>query len=307
LTVVLRNDDGRYNTLGSGTYEAIKLGSEVTFSPGYIDAGGTVRVSDGPSYWITGWDRVRDAGRSTFVLHAVDGWGLLQRWRARRQFLWQAEELNIFNLLRYVHARAGLEMSSWGTLSAETLTHKPAFTISPGERGDTAIERLLRKTHEVSLFRGYSAYIKQPKASDSSDYTYGTDHAVLQASHGQQIKPLNRAQVTGDVDASVFTEDFDWPELELVGDIIAQVSDVYLDSAERTHRLGDALLRHADIEGLTGRMTVPLNCGQELYDVVTITDSLCGLSAAKRRVLGLTHLYDSRKAIYHLRIALGDV
>jgi len=36
---------------------------------------------------------------------------------------------------------------------------------------------------------------------------------------------------------------------------------------------------------------VPVNCGQELFDVVDITDSRAGLAAAKRRVVGISVEY----------------
>jgi hypothetical protein len=67
------------------------------------------------------------------------------------------------------------------------------------------------------------------------------------------------------------------------------------------------LLRHAAIESEDGYIVVPLNCGQELYDVIDITNALAGLTAAKRRVLSLHHLYDTQKGVYALKISLGQV
>jgi hypothetical protein len=49
-----------------------------------------------------------------------------------------------------------------------------------------------------------------------------------------------------------------------------------------------------------------VNCGQELYDVIEVTDAVAGLSAAKRRVLGLDLRYSTgKRAIYEQRILLG--
>ncbi|MEE8372131.1 MAG: hypothetical protein V3R87_00140 [Dehalococcoidia bacterium] len=159
--------------------------------------------------------------------------------------------------------------------------------------------------HDVPYFRGATAYIKNPLAPESSDYTYGTDHAILVGRYGQQIKPVNRAQVIGD-DAAVFTEDWDWDEIALVGDLLGQVDDTYLDSVAKAHRQGLAIIRHADIEGLTGEIVVMLNAGQELYDVVTLTDAGAGLSGVKRRVMGMTHHYHAAKGQYTLTMRLGD-
>jgi hypothetical protein len=103
------------------------------------------------------------------------------------------------------------------------------------------------------------------------------------------------------------TENWDWEEVDLVYDRLAQVHDINLNTAAEAHARGEAMLRHAGIESEDGYIVVPLNCGQELYDVIDITDALAGLSAAKRRVLSLHHLYDTQKGIYTLKLGLGGV
>ena len=53
---------------------------------------------------------------------------------------------------------------------------------------------------------------------------------------------------------------------------------------------------------------MPVNCGQELYDVVEVTDAGAGLSAARRRVAGLAMRYSTgKRPVYEQRIALGAV
>jgi len=54
---------------------------------------------------------------------------------------------------------------------------------------------------------------------------------------------------------------------------------------------------------------VPPNCGQELYDVVAITDAPAGLSVAKRRVvgLGLRYVRGRPAPAYEQRLTLGAV
>jgi hypothetical protein len=101
------------------------------------------------------------------------------------------------------------------------------------------------------------------------------------------------------------TEDLDWPQVELVFDELEQVSDVNLTTTTKAHERGAAILRRAALAASSGTILVPLNCGQELYDVVAITDPRAGLAAAKRRVLGLVHTYAPAKARYDLAIELG--
>jgi hypothetical protein len=74
-------------------------------------------------------------------------------------------------------------------------------------------------------------------------------------------------------------------------DLIAQASDINLDSTTKAHQRGDSILRGADIEGLNGHILVPMNCGQDLFDVIAITSPQIGLNASKRRVLSLSRTY----------------
>jgi hypothetical protein len=59
---------------------------------------------------------------------------------------------------------------------------------------------------------------------------------------------------------------------------------------------------------LEGEITVPVNCGQELYDVVSVTDARAGLDTAPRRVAGISLRYSrADKAVYRMRLRLGGV
>jgi hypothetical protein len=302
ISLTLRNDDGRFNTLGTGTYAAIKLGSEILFSPGYRTTAG-IEVSAGQAYWITGWEYVSRPPSSVFCLRASDGWAMLERWKARRQYTWAAAAKNVFQLLSWIHARAGLEFSSFSTSSA-IVNQYPAFTINPGESGRSSVLRLLSKVPDVLYFRGNYGYIVNPLAADASAYTYGTTHAILEGRYITRNKESNRAQVFG---AAVFTEDFDWTEIELLSDILSQVKDLNLATTTRAHERGAAELRDAAIHAQEGYLLVPLNCGQELYDVVDLTDAVAGLTAARKRVLSLSHTYNPTKGQYVLKIGLGGV
>jgi len=70
---------------------------------------------------------------------------------------------------------------------------------------------------------------------------------------------------------------------------------------------GQAHLRESEIESANGNILVPVHCGQQLYDVIDITDSRAGVSAKKKRVLGLTLIYQPTKGEYQHRLTLGAV
>jgi hypothetical protein len=50
---------------------------------------------------------------------------------------------------------------------------------------------------------------------------------------------------------------------------------------------------------------VPVNCAQELYDVVTVTAPSLGLAAARRRVLSIRTRYDARRGTWQQWLGLG--
>ena len=304
VRIELRNDDSRYNNIGTGLYAAIKEGSEIQISPGYLTSQGQ-KVSSWTVYWIERWEYVSTGGLATFILYAADGWGLLRRWKARRQFSWAAGERNLFQLISFIFARAGLEFATFSR-SSTMVNHYPAFTIHPGERGDTAVRRLLAMMTDVVFFSGETGLGVDPQSSNPSDYSYGTDHPILEGRYLSLSPGINRVQVFGD---GIFSEAFDWDEIESVYDRLGQIHDLNLDTVAKADDRGQRELRHQEIESQGGEITIPPNCGQELYDVIDITDGRAGFSSAKRRVWGLTLTYIRTRPSprYDQRLILGGV
>ncbi len=299
LRLVLRNDDGRY----SPPPPPIALGAEVRLSPGYQTSSGP-QTADGSAYWIEAIERRSGGGTATVVLAAADAWSLLDRWRARRQYAWAAGEKNVFGILQFLFARAGLEFSTTSGSGTSTSLF-PAFTVHPGESGLTAVQRLLLMLDDVIFVRGEFAYLFEPVASAASVYSYGAGHALLDGRYADQIAPANRVQVFG---KGVFGERFDWPGVQSVYDRLEQILDANLTTVAQVETRADAVLRGAAIAAAGGQITVPVNCGQEMYDVIDVTDAAAGLSAAKRRVLGIALRYATGAApAYQQRITLGAV
>ncbi len=296
--IVLRNDGGKYSSLPT----PLRVGAEVRVSPGYVTPSGA-QASDGPAYWVERIER-RSGGEATVVLECRDACGLLESWRARRQYQWVAGEKNVFGILLFLFARAGLEFSSAGG-SATASNLYPAFTVHPGESGLAAVRRLLAMLPDVIFARGEFAYLTEPLASEGADYAYGTEHALLSGRYVDGSVDANRAQVYG---KNVYGERFDWTGVQSVYDRLDQVLDANLTTVAQAESRADAVLRRAAIGSAGGEITVPVNCGQELYDVVEITDAGAGLSAAKRRVLGIALRYSTgARPTYEQRIRLGGV
>ncbi|MEE8159371.1 MAG: sialidase family protein [Dehalococcoidia bacterium] len=285
-TIVLRNDDGRYNNPGSGSVAALRKGSRVRISPGYSTSQG-VETSLGPSFWVQGLEHRSFGGGAQLVLHLEDGWSLLQRWRARRQYNWDLGTTSVKDIVAFILARTGLEVSIIS--SSTTLTdHLPAFTIHPNSNGAGSLGRLMETVPDTLLFRGDTPSIKYLQDSDPVDYSYGTDHPVFKGSYLSAAARYNRIQTYGN---GVLAEAFGWSDLDLVTDRLLQIHDLNLDTQAKAQERSDSLLEVEERRLLTGIIEVPVNCGQELYDLIEVTDSRAGLVAAKRRIVGIHLLY----------------
>lgn len=240
---------------------------------------------------------------AALTLHACDAWSLLESSRARRQYAWAAGEKNVFGILQFLFARGGLEFSSLGA-SAESASLFPAYTVQPSESGLTAVQRLLAQVPDVIFVRGEFGFLKEPLATDASAYAYGTDHPLFSGLYATNLTD-NRVQLFG---SGLFVERFDWPGIAAAYDRLRQVHDLNLTTVAQANDRGDAILRHEAIAATGGEIVVPVNCGQELYDVIDITDAGAGLAAAKRRVLALALCYSTGATpAYEQRVALGGV
>ncbi|HXH21953.1 MAG TPA: hypothetical protein VNN10_07975 [Dehalococcoidia bacterium] len=305
VRLVLDNSHGRYNR---GAAEAAKVGPgrRLRLSFGFhTSAGGSPEVSAGPGYWVVRVAQEWAPGRSVVVVEARDAWHLLESWRARRQLQWAAGTKSVNQLLGYVFARAGLEYGN-GTSSAAITGLQPAFTIYPGESGAAAVRRLLAKVPDRLRLRSGLALTVYPQASDASEYAYGTEHVVLGGRYGAAPARVNRARVFG---ASVFDERFDFGGYQEAGEVVRNVVDIGLTTTGQAGERAGFELRAAQVEAEELAVVVPMNVGQEVWDVVTVTDAVVGLSAAKRRVVGLVfrHVagYGRKQAVYELELRLG--
>jgi len=310
FTVELRNDDGRYAAPGEGDLSVLDIGCQLEFSPGYVTAQGD-EVSSGMAFTLEAYEHTSAGGQSSLVLHAADGWSLIKGWKARHQFRWnkESEEMSVKQILAFVLGRVGLKLEV-KSQSSVMAGYCPDFTINPGNGGDTVIQRLLSFVPDVLFIEGNTACVVNPLAADDSDYAYGSSHSVFEGRYRQAGWGLNHVQVEGydpGQGEAIVVDAFSWEEVDRLYDRLRQVEDKNLDTAEKAGDRGEAYLRQAEMEAADGAILTPVNCGQQLYDVVDITDSRAGLEAAKRRVIGLTLVYRPRRGEYQQRLLLGGV
>ncbi len=308
LTVELHNEDGKYAAPGQGDLVVLDNGCQVEFSPGYVTPAGN-EWSDGPSFYLESWEHTSAGGLASLVLQARDGWAALGAWQARQQFRWNktSDDYSVKSIIAFILGRAGLKLEV-KSQSAVITGFYPDFTVHPGDDGRTVIGRLLSFVPDLLFIEGNNAYIVNPLSSDSSVYSYGIEHVITEGRYQRAAPGKNRVQVEGDASGVlVLADNFNWDEIDRRYDRLSQVGDKNLGTVAEAHDRGLAILREMEIEAVGGTIVIPVNCGQQLCDVIDITDAPAGLDASKRRVLGLVLVYQPRRGEYRQRLLLGGV
>ncbi len=153
------------------------------------------------------------------------------------------------------------------------------------------------------------ATTKEPKTTDASSYEYKNApgyHHILEGIYRQGIPASHtRAKGRDSSDDPVVASAFDWDLLGLSIDNFQPDYDPNLETDTRTQERADAILRKSVLGAVGGQIIVPVNCGQELYDVITVTDERCGIAAALYRVMAIEVDYSPRQARYAQRLTLA--
>ena len=194
VTLALRNDDARYNDVGDPD-AALREGTELRVSPGYLTPRES-RSRRAPPSGSPAGSAAYGGGEATLVVHAADGWALLAGWRARRQFAWARGEAAMASILGFILQRVGLGLQSTNP-SAAMLSHRPSFTVHPGETGATAVRRLMAMAPDLLHFRGREAFVRQPQPTDAVSYAFGSYHPVHHMRLAASAPDATRVQVFG--------------------------------------------------------------------------------------------------------------
>lgn len=306
LTVELRNDDGRYATLPS----PLVIGCHLAVEPGYVTSLGN-EVSTGQVFTLQSYEYLSSGNRASLILYARDGWTGLDTWVARHQFRWNkaSDDKSVKEILESILARVGLQLEV-KSQSAMITSYYPDFAIHPDSRGDIVVRKLLSFVPDVLFVEGNKACLVNPQATDNSLYSYGQDHPIFDGRYQEGAWEINRVQVEGYDpigDQAIIVDSFSWSQISLLYDRWCLLEDRNIDTVTKAEQRGGALLREAEMAAISGAIRIHVNCGQQLYDVIDITDNRAGLSAVKKRVLGLSLTYHPRRGEYQQWLSLGAV
>jgi hypothetical protein len=307
LRITLDNSQAEYTPIPSG----LRFRSEIVLKLGYKTTDGE-ETSEAGTYWVDGWEYSSTPNQSLFSIHCLDGRGLMDRWTARYQMRWNKDAVNpksVRQILYQLLARAGIKLTNTPPKPQSSAINNfcPDFTINPGTQGTQAINTLLSFVPDHLVFRGQEAFTKDPLSTEESCYSYSpTTHVILSGAYREESGACRARAIGRDASgARILVESLDWNLVELATDTLEQDYDPNLHTVTRAQERADAILRQMSLRAERGNLVVPTNVGQELLDVVEVTDARCGISGENYRVEGVRTLYDHRKGIYDQRLALG--
>jgi hypothetical protein len=132
-------------------------------------------------------------------------------------------------------------------------------------------------------------------------------HLILDGQYNTESPKINRAYVIGrDIYGNpVWGEAHDTDESGLLGERLDFQPDPAIPTTAQAADVAAAVLSKMRLTKARGVILIPPNCGQELFDVVQITDAGANQSAVKFRVVGLRFEYSPRQARYEHRLILG--
>ena len=325
LVLELDNSRGQYADPGQGELASLRFRAELELRLGYRTPAGGEAVDAGV-FWIDSWEyrsvSLRGESRSnlsTLTLYCLDGWGLMDRWAARYQMRWNKDAVNpksVWQILYQLLARAGIKLTNTPPKPQSSAINNfyPDFTIQPGTQGTQgtqALNKLLSFVSDMLVFRGQEAFTKDPRDTETACYIYDViasgawqSHPILAGRYANAVATSwIRAIGRDEYDERIVADAFDWEKLQLF-DYLAAFYDSNLDTAALAQERADAILRTQQTQATPATIVVPTNVGQELLDVVEVTDARCGISEEKYRVEAIQTDYDRRQGIYTQRLEL---
>jgi hypothetical protein len=152
----------------------------------------------------------------------------------------------------------------------------------------------------------YKAFQTDAFQADAFQFT-SIVHVILDGQYITESPEINRAYIIGR-DAygnPVYGTAVDSPELALVGERLDFIPDPAIPTTAQAGDVASAILAKMRLTRKRGVILIPPNCGQELFDVVQLSDSMANQSAVSFRVVGIRFEYNPKQARYQHKLILG--
>jgi hypothetical protein len=312
---VLDNADGTL-TGAAGAALGLFAGASLELRPGYVTSLGTPEYGAFHEFTIdalaTAWDggAIGSAARRVTIARCSGAWEAARRFLFPQTWQTAAALRTRSELAARAAARAGWRFVSGSGAEAPSTnftTHQPSFVFVAGESVANILDRLLAPMSDgLRSDEGRFAAIGIG-AADATDYAYGLAHPILKAELADTLPTHNWAVVTN---PNVrYAQEIDEYSVYQHGALRSFVRSLDASSNTRATDYATAHARRGTWARELGEVTVPVNAGAQLFDVIELTVPQLGLAAAKYRVIGiaLTHRRDGTTAEYTHRLTLGGL
>jgi len=134
-------------------------------------------------------------------------------------------------------------------------------------------------------------------------------HVVLDGQYNIESPEINRSYIIGrdQFGNPVYGLAEDSIEMNLVGERLDVQQELAIPTSNEAASMASAVLSKMRLSKAKGFILIPPNCGQELFDVVQISDSVANQLAVKFRVAGIRFEYNVSQSRYEQELILAAV
>lgn len=309
-TIRLRDQDGYFRAIDY-------RGMRVDIGYGYITGSGE-EYSNAPPVWVNAQRTISVEGELVCELVCVDIWWKLSNQRAMGSSFttppyWD-RDTTILDIIDALLSQLGITLSNDAT-SDPNLSDMPVYESEVNRPVRNILRDMTAMTQSVLRMTGsdtiMSLYYLHP--NPASVYTYDTGHAFYSDVKEAGLVVPNRVIVCDLIPTAVtqkaqFSGSADDTFSQGKIGVYTQVfEDQSVQSDSDCQRRAEAYLSKVRTERNQGTIVVPMNCGQEMYDYITVYDTRTG-EMVSGRVGSLMRTYDpTEDRNYVLEIQLGGI
>jgi len=210
----------------------------------------------------------------------------------------------ITQLIQYVCAQAGVTVGSIGT-TPQFSQVIPCFVITPGETWDTALNRLANVYAFSYRTEGSTVIFSERQAADSSVWSYSTETLGINWSRSADQSSVIRVIGAPTGNTVAFAEAIDTAQLTATGrERYRHIVERLLTTSAQCQIKAGLAMHEEQTRATTGSLSVALNPGLELLDVLSLTDARVGLTNQVARIEELHWHIDMNNGAYYQQLAL---
>ena len=178
-----------------------------------------------------------------------------------------------------------------------------------GKETSDLFEQLIQDLDDETTYHFRAQAQNDAGRSSGDDATLTTlkAHVALDGRYITETPPINTAYVIGkDSEGNpVYGTSKDQTEIDLVGQRLDFDQELSIPTEDEAEDVAEAMLEKARLSKCRGFILATPHCGVELWDVISVNDSLCAQTKTKYRITAISLDYEPRKNKYQHKLFIG--